>query len=326
MQKHLWGAVSTTLTRLRRQLFILLAVLLVGTTTSCASSADAPVAKTDKPYVLATFTVLADIARNIGGDYIQVESLIKPGAQIHGYEPTPSDIKKATEANLILANGFNLESWLKRFIQTSSTPVVTVTEGITPISITEDVDAGYPNPHAWMSPVAAKTYVDNIEKAFAHLDPAHAEQFAANARAYKQQLSQVHDELVDSLAKLPEQQRRLVTCEGAFSYLVADSGMKESYLWAVNSDGQTGARRIMAVTDTVRDNHVPAVFCESTVSPRTMHQVADESGARYLGPLYVDSLSEPDGPVPTYLDLIRYDTRLISQGLGDQTGKTSDDQ
>lgn len=322
-RRQVWGLGYR---RLRRTASLVLVIVLACLTTSCSRTEVRSASEHNKPQVLATFTVLADIAQNIGGDYIQVESLTKPGAEIHAYEPTPSDVKKAAESDLILVNGFHLESWLGRFLQGTDTPVVTVTEGIKPISITEDAGAGYPNPHAWMSPVATQTYVDNIEKAFAHLDPAHAEQFAANARAYKHELAQVHDELVHSLAKLPEEQRRLVTCEGAFSYLVADSGLKESYLWAVNSDGETGARRIMSVIDTVRENQVPAVFCESTVSSRAMHQVADESGARYLGPLYVDSLSEPDGPVPTYLDLIRYDTHLISQGLGEQTGEKPDDQ
>lgn len=304
-----------------------LSLVLWALTLACTISACAPpqpqMQSHEKPQVLATFTVLADIAQNIGGDYIRVESLTKPGAQIHGYEPTPSDVKKASEADLILANGLNLETWLGKFIQDSHATVAIASDGVTPLSITEEAGAGYPNPHAWMSPVAAQIYVDNIVKAFTSLDPAHAQEFEANATAYKHQLENVHEELVAGLAQLPEQQRQLVTCEGAFSYLVADSGLKENYLWAVNSDGETGARRIMAVIDSVRENQVPAVFCESTVSSRAMHQVATDTGALYSGPLYVDSLSEPDGPVPTYLDLIRYDTDLIVRSLGQEGGQTA---
>ncbi|MFW0118765.1 metal ABC transporter substrate-binding protein [Rothia sp. P5764] len=297
-----------------RSLFAMAAALLLICLSAC--SAKPGEANSEKPYVLATFTVIADIAQNIGGEYVQVESLTKAGAEIHGYDPTPSDVRKASEADLIIANGLHLESWLDKFLQDSKAPAAILTEGIEPISITEDAGAGYPNPHAWMSPVAAQVYVDNIVKALSEVAPEHADDFENNAKAYKGQLEEVHQELVDSLSQLPSNQRMLVTCEGAFSYLAADAGLTEAYLWAVNSDGQTGAQRIAQIVEEVATNNVPAVFCESTVSARSMEQVAAESHAKFGGTLYVDSLSEEGGPVPTYLDLIRYDTQLIADALG----------
>lgn len=286
-----------------------------GTGQDAAGQASAQTATQGKPRVLATFTVLADMASVIGGEHVEVESLTKAGAEIHGYEPTPSDVRKAADADLILANGLNLEAWLEQFLQDANAPAVTVTEGITPLSIAEGEGEGYPNPHAWMSPVASKTYADNIAAALADLDPAHADSYRANAEAYKQELSQVHQELISAISNLPQHQRLLVTCEGAFSYLAADAGLDEAYLWAVNSDGETGARRMMELSDRVAGSAVPAVFCESTVPTRTMEQIATDTGAHYAGVLYVDSLSDADGPVPTYLDLLRYDTRLIAESL-----------
>lgn len=290
-------------------------IFLAGLLSSCSVSAPEPAS--DKPQVLATFTVLADIAQSIGGEHIEVSSLTKAGAEIHGYDPTPSDVRQAQKADLILANGLNLEAWLDQFLIDSQAPAVIVTEGIKPLSITEDAGAGFPNPHAWMSPIAAQTYVDNIADAFSELDPENAQSFKTNAQSYKRELENLHQELVSSLETLPETQRMLVTCEGAFSYLAADAGLTETYLWAVNSDGETGAKRISEVIAKVKQDKVPAVFCETTVSSKTMEQIAAESSAIYAGELYVDSLSDTNGPVPTYLDLIRYDTQLIADSLGD---------
>ena len=311
-----------------RALLASVLVLVAGVLSSCTpgdtgqDAAPQPSAQTatqEKPRVLATFTVLADMASVIGGEHVEVESLTKAGAEIHGYEPTPLDVRKAADADLILANGLNLEAWLEQFLQDADAPAVTVTEGITPLSIAEGEGEGYPNPHAWMSPVAAHTYADNIAAALADLDPAHADSYRANADAYKQDLTALQTELVESLSHLSNHQRLLVTCEGAFSYLAADAGLDEAYLWAVNSDGETGARRMMELSDRVAGSEVPAVFCESTVPTRTMEQIATDTGAHYAGALYVDSLSDADGPVPTYLDLLRYDIALISEHLGTST-------
>jgi manganese transport system substrate-binding protein len=270
--------------------------------------------------VLTTFTVLADVAQNVAGDHLRVESITKAGAEIHGYEPTPRDIAKASEADLILDNGLNLESWFGQFVESVDVPHVVVSDGVEPLDIAEDAYAGKPNPHAWMSPVNVQLYVDNMVDAFGELDPAHADDFEANGAAYKKELQKVQDELVDGLSALPENQRALVTCEGAFSYLARDAGLTERYIWPVNAEQQATPQQITSAIEFVEDNDVPAVFCESTVSDKPMRQVAEATGAAFGGTLYVDSLSEADGPVPTYLDLIRYDTTTIVDAL---TGSAS---
>jgi manganese transport system substrate-binding protein len=270
--------------------------------------------------VLTTFTVLADIAENVAGEHLRVESITKVGAEIHGYEPTPGDVRTAAEADLILDNGLNLEAWFAQFVESADAPHVVASEGVEAIDIAGDAYAGTPNPHAWMSPLNVQDYVDTMAEAFSELAPEHATDFADNAEAYKAELQQVQDELVDELAALPENQRALVTCEGAFSYLARDAGLTERYIWPVNAEQQATPRQITAAIEFVRANDVPAVFCESTVSDAPMQQVVEATGARFGGVLYVDSLSEADGPVPTYLDLVRYDARTIVDGL---TGRTS---
>lgn len=293
---------------------VLAAVALVFALAACSGGSD----ESDKPRVLATFTVLADIAGQVAGDHLSVESITKPGAEIHGYEPTPSDIKKAAQADLIIDNGLNLESWFSQFVEGLDVEHVVVSDGVQPIDITADAYAGKPNPHAWMSPRNVQIYVDNMVKAFSTLDPAHAADFRTNGDAYKSKLQGVQDKLVSELSLLPPNERALVTCEGAFSYLARDVGLTEKYIWPVNADQQATPQQVTSVIEFVKANRVPAVFCESTVSDAPMRRVVESTGAKYGGVLYVDSLSEPGGPVPTYLDLITHDANTISTALSGQ--------
>ncbi len=266
--------------------------------------------------VVTTFTVIADMARNVGGEAVEVVSVTKPGAEIHGYEPTPQDIVGAAGADLVLWNGLGLERWFEQFLSNlGEVPAATLSDGVQPISISGGDYDGRPNPHAWMSIDNALIYVDNIEKAFSGLDPANAATYAANAKAYKARLAAALDPLKAQIAALPEDRRWLVTCEGAFSYLARDLGLQELYLWPINADQQGTPRQVRAVIDGVRAHRIPAVFCESTVSSAPAEQVARETGAAFGGVLYVDSLSAEDGPVPTYLDLLKVTTETIARGL-----------
>lgn len=283
--------------------------------TSRGATPPGTAAADDRPVVLTTFTVLADIARNVAGDDLRVESITKVGAEVHGYEPTPGDVRRAAEADLVLDNGLGLEAWFAAFVEGLDVPHVVASRGVEVVDVADDAYAGRPNPHAWMSPLAVRTYVANIVDAFADLDPAHADDYAARGAAYTAELQRVHDETVAALATVPERQRALVTCEGAFSYLARDTGLREVYVWPVNAEQQATPRRVAAVIDHVREHDVPAVFCESTVSDAPMRRVVEATDARFGGTLYVDSLSGPDGPVPTYLDLVRHDTRVIVEGL-----------
>jgi manganese/iron transport system substrate-binding protein len=265
---------------------------------------------------VTTFTVIADMARNVAGDAAVVESITKPGAEIHNYAPTPGDIRRAQGAQLILWNGLNLEVWFEKFFQNlHDVPSVVVSEGIEPIGITEGPYSGKPNPHAWMSPANALIYVDNIRDAFVAHDPANAEAYKANAEAYKQKIRETIEPIHEKIEAIPADKRWLVSSEGAFSYLARDFGLKELYLWPINADQQGTPQQVRKVIDAVTANRIPAIFSESTVSDKPAKQVARETGAHYGGVLYVDSLSEPDGPVPTYLDLLRVTSETIAGGL-----------
>ncbi|VTU07756.1 iron (chelated) ABC transporter, periplasmic-binding protein [Actinobacillus indolicus] len=266
--------------------------------------------------VVTTFTVIQDIAQNVAGDKAVVESITKPGAEIHDYQPTPQDIVKAQSADLVLWNGMNLESWFERFFaQVKDKPAVVVTEGIEPISIYEGPYKDKPNPHAWMSTKNALIYIENIRQALVKYDPANAEAYNANAKAYADKIVALDQPLRERLAKVPEAQRWLVTSEGAFSYLARDYGFKELYLWAINQDEQGTPKQIRKVIDQVRKHQIPVVFSESTISDKPAKQVAKESKARYGGVLYVDSLSTKDGKVPTYIDLLNVTVSTIVAGF-----------
>lgn len=266
--------------------------------------------------VVTTFTVIADMARNVAGDAAEVVSVTKPGAEIHGYEPTPRDLVKALDGDLVLWNGMNLELWFEQFLRNlGDKPSAIVSDGVNPIPIAEGSYEGKPNPHAWMSLDNALIYVDNIQSALAEHDPENAAIYAANAEAYKAQITETIAPLRDLIGTVPEEQRWLATCEGAFSYLARDFGLREVYLWPMNAD-QTGTpQQVRRMIDTIRAQEIPVVFCESTVNTDPAKQVARETGARYGGELYVDSLSELDGKVPTYLDLLRVTTETVVQGL-----------
>ncbi len=270
----------------------------------------------EKFRVATTFTVIADMARNVAGDAAEVVSVTPPGAEIHNYAPSPRDILAARDADLILWNGLNLELWFEKFFQNlGDVPAAVVSEGVEPISITSGPYDGKPNPHAWMALTSAEIYVDNIAAALSEHDPDNAATYAANAEAYKAEIAATIAPIREAIAALPEEQRWLVSSEGAFSYLARDYGLKELYLWPINADQQGTPQQVRAVIDAIRENGIEVVFSESTISDKPARQVARETGARYGGVLYVDSLTGAEGPVPTYLDLLRVTSQTIFDGL-----------
>jgi manganese/iron transport system substrate-binding protein len=294
---------------MRRRLFSVLAV-------SAFVLASLPASAQERLKAVTTFTIIADMARNVAGDAADVVSITKPGAEIHNYQPTPGDLIAAQNADLILWNGLNLEQWFAQFLANlGDVPNVVVTEGVDPMGIGEGPYQGKPNPHAWMSPTNGLIYVENIRKAFVAADPANAATYNANAAAYSAEITATVEPIRVALAAIPEGRRWLATSEGAFSYLARDFGLKELYLWPINADQQGTPQQVRHVIDEVRANDVPAIFSESTISSKPAEQVARETGIKYGGVLYVDSLSEADGPVPTYIDLLKVTTSTIVKGL-----------
>jgi manganese/iron transport system substrate-binding protein len=303
------------MTALAGGILALAATVVSGPSPASAEPSAAP--SPGKPLrVVTTFTVIQDIARNVAGTSAVVESITKPGAEIHDYQPTPGDIVKAQSADLVLWNGLNLERWFEKFFENvKDVPSVVVSDGIVPVSIADGPYSGKPNPHAWMSPSNALIYVENIRKALAEHDPANAAAYDANAAAYAEKIKALDAPLRARLEAIPEAQRWLVSSEGAFSYLARDYKMREAFLWPINADEQGTPKQVRRVIDLVRANKIPVVFSESTISDRAAKQVAKETGARYGGVLYVDSLSAENGPVPTYLDLLKVTVETIVEGF-----------
>ena len=292
-----------------------LSFLIIACIPVSRDSYDRKISK-EKKTILTTFTILADMARNVSGDIFFVDSITKSGAEVHGYQPTPSDLIRASKADLIIENGLGLELWARKFTSSAvGIPTYVLTKGIEPLLIEGDVYSGKPNPHAWMSPKTAMQYVDNLVEIFTEIKPSAKSLFQKNAVAYKSKLAELDKELREALSSIPKEKRLLVTCEGAFSYLANDYGMDEAYLWPVNAESQVTPKRMLRLIAKIKQTKVPAIFCESTVNSKAQIEVAKTSGVKFGGTFYVDSLSGPSGPAPTLLDLHRHNLRLIQKGL-----------
>lgn len=266
--------------------------------------------------VVTTFTIIQDMAQNVAGNVAIVESITKPGAEIHDYQPTPLDVVKAQSADLVLWNGLNLERWFEKFFENvKNVPSAVLTDGIEPMGIKEGPYQDKPNPHAWMSTKNALIYIENIRKALAKADPANAATYAKNAAAYADEIKAMDAPLRARLDKVPADRRWLVSSEGAFSYLTRDYGWREAYLWPINADEQGTPQQVRKLIDLVRKSKIPAVFSESTISDKPARQVARETGAKYGGVLYVDSLSAANGPVPTFAKLLEVTVETIAKGF-----------
>ena len=269
----------------------------------------------NKKVLLTSFTILEDIVRNIAGEEFRVESITKPGMEVHGYKTTPSDLIRGSEAVLFVENGFGLELWSEKFTSNLNVKRLSISDYLNPIFIEEDAYKGKPNPHAWISPVRGKLYVDIIVNALKDLDPANSSKFEKNGIIFKSKINKIDEDFKLFLNTIEKSKIYLVSCEGAFSYLANDYGLKEAYLWPVNAESQVTPKRMANLINLIKNNDIPSVFCESTVSSEAQLTVARESGAKFGGNFYVDSLSSKNGPAPTYIDLLNHNLRLIKKGF-----------
>ena len=299
---------------MKRNFFILFTTFILSIFVSgCKSVQKNEVSS--KKLLLVSFTVLEDIVSNIVGDEFDVKSITKPGMEVHGYQTTPSDLKKGSKAVLFIDNGFGFELWAEKFVANLDVKRVTIADNLNPIFISEDSYKGKPNPHAWISPKRGKIYIDIIANTLSDLEPKKSQLFKTNAAIYKNKLNQIDKDFSFFLNTLEKRKKYLVSCEGAFSYLANDYGMKEAYLWPVNAESQITPKRMANVINLVKENQIPAIFCESTVSSESQMTVARETGAVFGGNLFVDSLSEQGGPASSYLDLLRHNLNLIKKGF-----------
>ena len=296
----------------KKILFFSLIILVSLTSVSCKKISNK---NENKEVILASFTVLADMIKNITKDDFIVSSITKPGVEVHGYQPTPSDLVKASKAFVFVDNGFGFELWAEKFVSNLKVKRITIAEELDPIFISEDFYKGKPNPHAWISPKRGMIYVDILVESLSELRPSKRELFEKNGRVYKEKLSKLDKEFSLFISNLDKDKRYLVTCEGAFSYLTNDYGLEEAYLWPVNAESQITPKRMLRTISLVKDKNVPSVFCESTVSNESQLIVANETGAIFGGYLFVDSLSDDTGPANTYIKMLEHNLNLIKKGL-----------
>ena len=296
----------------RNILFLTLLLFISFTTAACKRKLNK---NENGEFILASFTVLADIIENVAKDEFIVKSLIKPGVEVHGYKPTPSDIVKASNAFVFVDNGFGFELWAEKFFSNLKVSRITVANDLNPIFISEDSFRGKPNPHAWISPKRGMLYVDIIVESLSELRPSKRGFFEENGKIYKNKLYKIDNEFSLFINNLDKDKRFLVTCEGAFSYLTNDYGLKEVYLWPVNAESQITPKRMARTISLVKNKNISSVFCESTVSNESQMVVVNETGANFGGNLFVDSLSDDSGPASSYIKMLKHNLNLIKKGL-----------
>lgn len=289
---------------MRRSLSALMAAL--------ALVATAPAFAQGKLEVVASFTILADLARNVGGERVLVNSLVGPNGDVHSYVPTPADAKVLVGAKVIVLNGLGLEGATARFMESAAknAQVVVASTGVTPLRLGGQLD-----PHAWQSVPNAKIYVTNIRDALISADPADKVVFEANAAAYLQRLDALNTEFKAEIVKIPPDRRELISIHDAFGYLGSAYGIAFIAPHGVSTEAEGSARDIAHIIKQIRAAHIPAVFLENVTDPRVMEQIAHESGARVGGTLYSDALTAPDGPAPTYIDLMRHNLKQLVTAL-----------
>ena len=297
----------------KKLLLFVFSFLIFLTTNSCKRTSFEK--ETNKEVILASFTVLADIIENVAKDEFVVKSITKPGVEVHGYQPTPSDLIKASKAFVFIDNGFGFELWAEKFVSNLQIKRVTISNRLEPIFISEDFYKGKPNPHAWISPKRGMIYVDIIVDSLSELKPSEAESFKNNGQIYKNKIAKIDKDFSLFINNLEKNNRYLVTCEGAFSYLTNDYGLKEAYLWPVNAESQITPKRMARTISLVKNKNIPSVFCESTVSNESQMVVASETGAKFGGDLFVDSLSQDNKSANTYLKMLQHNLTLIKKGL-----------
>ena len=297
----------------KKLLLFVFSFLIFLTANSCKRTAFEK--ETNKEVILASFTVLADIIENVAKDEFVVKSITKPGVEVHGYQPTPSDLIKASKAFVFIDNGFGFELWAEKFVSNLKIKRITISNRLEPIFISEDFYKGKPNPHAWISPKRGMIYVDVIVDSLSELKPSEAESFKNNGQIYKNKIAKIDKDFSLFINNLEKNNRYLVTCEGAFSYLTNDYGLKEAYLWPVNAESQITPKRMARTISLVKNKNIPSVFCESTVSNESQMVVASETGAKFGGDLFVDSLSQDNKSANTYLKMLQHNLTLIKKGL-----------
>jgi zinc/manganese transport system substrate-binding protein len=294
--------------------------LLAGAAVLAAGQAKAENTRQSKIKAVASFSILGDLVRNVGGDRVEVENLVGPNGDVHVYSPTPGDARKLAAANVVFVNGLGLEGWMTRLVVASNAkaPVVVVSKGITPRRMEEEEKSGRRiaiDPHAWQSVADAKSYVANIRDGLIAVDPAGKATYGANADAYLVKLDELENEVRVAIASIPADRRKIITTHDSFGYFGAAYGMAFIAPEGVSTEAEPSAKDVARIIIQIKKQKIPAVFLENTSDPRLMDQIAHETGASIGGTLYSDALSEPGGPAATYIEMMRHNIRQFTKAL-----------
>jgi zinc/manganese transport system substrate-binding protein len=298
-----------------RRLALAAATLLFWQMTAAPASAQEQ-PKQGKLNVVATFSILADFVKNVGGDRVDVKALVGPNGDAHVYQPTPSDAKTLGDARLVLVNGLGFEGWMGRLVKASGTKaaMVTATKGVKPRKMEEDGHAEA-DPHAWQSVPNAKIYVANIRDALVAADPAGKSAYEANAAAYLAKLDALDAEVKAAVAAIPADRRKIITTHDAFGYFGAAYGVAFIAPQGVSTESEVSARDVAKIITQIRKQKIPAVFLENVTDERLLRRIGEESGARVGGTLYSDALTDEKGPAPTYIDMMRHNVKQLAEAL-----------
>jgi zinc/manganese transport system substrate-binding protein len=271
-----------------------------------------PLQAAERLNVVASFSILGDFVRTIGGDRINLTTLVGPDSDVHVYTPAPGDAKRIAEAKLVIVNGLGLEGWLPRLVQSagSKAQVVTASAGIAPLKLGSAAD-----PHAWQSVPNAKVYVADITNALAAADPDDAEFFRARAKAYLEKLETLDREVREAVAKIPPERRKVISTHDAFGYFAAEYGVQFVAPLGVSTETEPSARDIAAIIGQTKAQKIPAVFLENISDDRLIRRIAAETGAKVGGTLISDSLTGEKGPAPTYIDMVRHNIKALTSAL-----------
>lgn len=294
---------------------------------ACALSLSMTTQADESPLrVVTTFSILGDLVQQVAGGDARVDTLTPVGAEVHEWELIPSNFIALEEADLVFFNGYSLEQWIGQVRATvgSDVPVVALAEesGYATRPIVTGDYAGDADPHLWMNPRAAAEYVRVIAETLAEARPEAAEDFSARGDALSQSLHELHAELLESMAAIPDDRRLLITSEAAFIYFAEAFGFEHDGIWGTNSEDEGTPSQIMRIVDLIEERRPAAIFWESTISDRHVRSVAGETEVDIAGPLFVDSLSEPDGEAPDYASMLRHNARLLTETLGESNGES----
>ncbi len=310
---------------LKKHLLVLFPMISVFLLLSACSNDEESSSSSEngKVQVVTTYSIVYDIVKNVGGDLVEIHSLAPIGSNPHEYDPLPEDVQKATDADAVFYNGLNLEagnSWFDRLMETAGkdgddAPVFLMSEGVEPMYLTTEGNEGEEDPHAWLNVQNGIQYAENARDGLIEIDPDNADVYKKNAEEYIAKLEALHQEAIDQFKEIPEEERILVTSEGAFKYFSEAYGFQAEYIWEINQENQGTPEQITRIVDIIREKQIKGLFLETSIDPRSMEAVSAETDVPIMGKVFTDSLGEPGEDGDTYISMMEWNIQTIIDGL-----------